>query len=98
MGYYPIVNRNQKQMDGLYHRKLPKAYMEDFSIIGFRVDDCERALNILKKISSFDLKQQRGHVLLKLENAARMQEVVQVLNNNGLACEVTDVAQGMYQG
>lgn len=97
MSYYPIVSRNQKQMEGLHHVELPKAYMEDFSVLGFRVEDCEQALGILDR-SSFDLKQSHGRTLLKIEDTARIKEVIQVLHDNGLDCEVTDVAQGMYQG
>lgn len=97
MGYYPIVNRNQKQMEGLDHTGLPKAYMEDFSVLGFRVNDCERALAILDK-TSFKVKQSHGCTLLEIEDSARIREVIHVLQANGLACEVTDVAQGMYQG
>ena len=97
MGYFPIVNREQKQMEGLHHRELPKAYMEDFSVMGFRVDDCERALAILNE-ASFDLKQSHGGTQVKIEDAARITAVIQLLQTNGQACELTDVAQGMYQG
>ncbi len=97
MGYYPIVNRNQKQMEGLHHQEFPKAYMEDFSVLGFRVNDCEQALGILRK-ASFDVKQSHGGRHVKIENAARIKDVVQLLHANGMNCEVTDVAQGMYQG
>lgn len=97
MGYYPIVSRNQKQMEGLDHQELPKAYMEDFSVLGFRVDDCKRALGILEK-SSIDVKQSHGRALVRIEPAARITEVIQILYDNGLYCEVTDIAQGMYQG
>lgn len=97
MGYCPIVNRNQKQMEGLLHRELPRAYMEDFSIMGFRVEDCERAIAFLKA-ASFDLKHSPGGTQVKIEEAARVEAVIQVLRANGQACEWTDVAQGMYQG
>ncbi len=66
-------------------------------MLGFRVEDCGQALGILKK-TSFELKQNQGHTLLKIEAPAHINEVVRLLNANGLACEVTDVAQGMYQG
>lgn len=97
MGYYPIVNIDQMQMEGLHQKELPKAYMEDFSVLGFRVDNCERALGILDH-ASFELKQSDGHTQVKLEQASRITEVIQVLRANGLKCEVADVAQGMYQG
>lgn len=97
MGYYPIVGRNETQMEGLRHRELPTAYMEDFSVFGFRVDDCRRALSILAE-SSIDVKQRHGCTLLKIEGASQVKAVIEVLRANGLACEVTDVAQGMYQG
>ena len=97
MGYYPIVNKNQTQMEGLHHKELPKTYMEDFSVLGFRVNDCERVLGILDK-ASFDLKRSHGGAYVKIENAAHVKDVVQLLHANGMNCEVTDVAQGMYQG
>jgi hypothetical protein len=97
LGYYPIVNRSQKQMEGIDHTGLPNAYMEDFSVLGFRVDDCERALAILDK-TSFEVKQRHECTLLKIEDPARIREVIHVLHANGLACEVADIAQGMYQG
>ena len=84
-------------MDGLQHRELPRAYMEDYSILGFRVDDCERAIAFLSA-ASFDLKHSHGGTQVKIEDATRIKDVIQLLQANGQACELTDVAQGMYQG
>ncbi len=97
MGYFPVVNRNQKQMEGMLHRELPRAYMEDFSVMGFRVDDCERAITFLKA-ASFDVRHSPDGTQVKIEDAGRIEAVIQVLRANGQACELTDVAQGMYQG
>ena len=97
MGYHPIVNKDQRQMEGLRSHELPQTYMEDFSVLGFRVDDCERALEILDQ-ASFGLMQSQNGVQVEIESASRMKDVVELLQANGLACEVADIAQGMYQG
>ncbi|BBO76292.1 hypothetical protein DSCW_37090 [Desulfosarcina widdelii] len=94
MTYYPIVSRNQRQMD---HRPLPDFYMEDFSILGFQVSDCHRAEQILGA-NSFSLKDSDGSMAVYIETAAGIEDVVQLLKEGGVACEIADVAEGMYQG
>lgn len=97
MPYYPIVSRNQRQMQAVDHRPLPKFYMEDFSILGLRVSDCRRTAQVLDA-HSFSLKHSDGSMAVNIEPAARIENVMQLLRENGVACEIADVAQGMYQG
>ncbi len=71
--------------------------MEDFSVLGFRVADCERAREVLRG-SCFELRQSQGGTQVMIDNASQLEDVMRVLRASGLACELTDVAQGMYQG
>ena len=95
MTYYPIVSRNQSQMEAERHRPLPDFYMEDFSILGLQVSDCQRAAQILAA-NSFSLKDSEGSLAVNIETAARIGDVVQLLKESGVACEIADVAGGMY--
>jgi len=51
---YPIVSRNQRQMEAVDHRPLPDFYMEDFSILGLQVSDCRRTAQILDAHSPYN--------------------------------------------
>jgi len=77
--------------------KVVPVYMEDFSVIGLRVDDCDHAVRILDQYR-FDLKRADGSIEVYVDQASRMHEVMQLLENNGLGCELADVAEGIYQG
>jgi hypothetical protein len=71
MTYYPIVSRNQRQMEAKGHRPLPDFYMEDFSILGFQVSDCRQTVQILDA-HSFSLKDSDGSMAVNIETAARI--------------------------
>jgi len=97
MAYYPIVNRNQQATTLLDQRNLPDFYMEDFSVLGLCVNDCNRAAAILEQ-HQFTVSQSNGAVAVAVNEAAQVAKAVGLLKENGLACEVADVAEGIYQG
>jgi hypothetical protein len=97
MAYYPIVNRNQHQNGWSGHLQLPDFYMEDFSVVGLCVNDCDMAATILQR-HQFVLKPANDAMTVNIENAFQAITAVGLLNENGVACELADVAQGMYQG
>lgn len=97
MAYFPIVQKNDRPVATTGNRQLPDFYMEDFSVIGLRVDDCDHAVRILDQYR-FDLKRANGSIEVYVDQASRMHEVMQLLENNGLGCELADVAEGIYQG
>ena len=39
MAYFPIVRKKHQHAQPLNHRALPTFYMEDFSVLGFQVND-----------------------------------------------------------
>ena len=97
MAYYPIVQKNDRPVATPGHRLLPTFYMEDFSVLGFRVNDCGRAIRVLDR-HAFSLKRAGGSIEVDIARASQMHDVLQLLNGNGLECEIADIAEGMYQG
>jgi hypothetical protein len=97
MAYYPIVQKNSRPVSTAGHRLLPTFYMEDFSVIGFRVNDCDQAIRLLGQLP-FALKHAGGSIEVGIESASQMHEVMLLLNGNGLECEIADIAEEMYQG
>ena len=97
MAYYPIVNKNQLQNGWGDHLQLPDFYMQDFSVLGLCVDNCDRAVAILQR-HHFTLKPSSGAMTVDLKDASQAIAAVGLLNESGLVSELTDVAQGMYQG
>lgn len=97
MAYCPIVRKNDQPTDTMDRQQLPAFYMEDFSILGFRVNDCSQAVQVLDR-HAFVVRQEKGSAAVDIETAARMQAVMQLLEDSGLECEIADVAAGMYQG
>ncbi|BBO69617.1 hypothetical protein DSCA_35470 [Desulfosarcina alkanivorans] len=97
MADYPIVNRNQPQLTSLGQGNLPDFYMEDFSVLGLCVNDCDLAADILKH-HRFALRPSHGSMTVQIKDAFHAAAAVGLLNEHGLACELADVALGMYQG
>lgn len=97
MIYYPIVQKNDRPMATPGQLQLPDFYMEDFSILGFRVNDCDQAIRLLGQ-HDFSLKWTDGSIEVAIERVSRVHDVMQLLNDSGLECEIADVADGMYQG
>ena len=94
---FPIVSKNQQQAALGTHMRLPEFYMEDFSILGLCVDSCDRAVALLKH-HQFVVSQTNGSTVVAIDEPAQVAKVVGLLKENGLDCELSDVAQGMYQG
>ena len=100
MAYYPIVQKNDRPVATSGHRLLPTFYMQGFSVIGFRVNDCDHAIRFLDQ-SAFVLKRANGSIKVNINSASQIREVMQLLNSYGLECEIADIAdiaEGMYQG
>ena len=97
MAYYPIVQKNSRQVSTAGLRLLPTFYMGDFSVIGFRVNDCDLAIRVLGQ-HPFALNQADGSIEVGIESASQMHEVMLLLNKNGFECEIVDISEEMYQG
>jgi len=68
MAYLPIVHKTDRPTDTLDQRQLPVFYMEDYSVIGFSVNDCGRAVRILER-HTFTIKRVGGGVAVDIAGA-----------------------------
>ncbi len=97
MPTFQIVSHKNEQQFGPDPHDLPTFYMEDFSLLGFRVSDCEKALRILEK-STFSMRRDGLNPAVHLQDSAQAATVVRLLSEGGVRCDIADVAGGMYQG
>jgi hypothetical protein len=97
MAYFPIINKHGRSPVASLHRQLPTFYMEDYSIIGFKVCDCDHAVRILDQ-HQFPLKYIEQGVEVRIDDPLHIKEVISLLKSQGLECEIADVADAMYQG
>ena len=81
----------------LRSERLPLFYMNDYSRLGLRVASCEDARRVLAENRFRVVDDDEGsHVALA--NAAEVQSAVALLNRRGVACDVADLADQLYQG
>jgi hypothetical protein len=97
MAYFPVIQKHSRALSAAHHRPLPDFYMADFSILGFRVSDCDRAIQILNQ-HHFPLKRIHDGVEVGVDGPGQIQEAVRLLKGGGLDCDIADVAEGLYQG
>lgn len=101
MGRYPIVSgcgaQTGNTVSAPASRDLPVFYMEDYSVLGLRVNHCEEATRILDK-NDYLLVHSASGTEIVVRDGDELHEVVQLLNANGIACDITDLAEQMYQG
>ena len=97
MAYYPILRKQDRLEGAIDQREMPIFYMQDYTVLGFRVNDCDLALEVLDR-HAFAVRRGQGSKGVDIETAARVLAVMQLLEDNGLECEITDMAEGIYQG
>ena len=98
MTFYPIVQKNSTAAASCgYRRRLPTFYMEDFSVIGLRVSDRARAIEILAR-HAYPIHRANDNLEIGIASPPEMMSAVRLLNENGLRCELADIAEDMYQG
>lgn len=97
MAYYPVIRKQEPLESAIDQREMPIFYMQDYTVLGFRVNDCDQALAVLDR-HAFSIRHGHGSKGVEIETAARVRAVVQLLVDNGLECEIADIAEGIYQG
>lgn len=76
---------------------MPVFYMNDYSKLGLRVALYDEALHVLK-LHHYKVIEAPQSTELILAGAGEIPIVVRLLLDNGIACEMTDTADSMYQG
>ena len=97
MAYYPILHKRDRLEGAIAQQAMPTFYMQDYTVLGFRVDDCDRALEILDR-HAFTVRHDYRNKGVEIDSAERLRAVMQLLEDNGLRCEIADIAEGIYQG
>ena len=78
-------------------RPLPIFYMSDYSVLGLLVDKLEEAVEVLGR-NHFSVTEDAGDVEVAVDTPGRLPEIIQILKENGIRCEIADVVGGIYQG
>ncbi|HOV85250.1 MAG TPA: hypothetical protein PLM79_02745 [Syntrophobacteraceae bacterium] len=106
MGTIPILSRNQSCGDtnfrecGLFQatlRELPDFYMTDYSVWGLLVDNPREVLQLLDE-HGFRVIRKPGAMEVEIDGFTRVHEIVRLFSAAGIAFEMADLVDGVYQG
>ncbi len=101
MRFMPIVPKpdihDQTRAAGVFAGPLPPFYMNDYSVMGLRVNDCAATFRLLAA-HRYALSERQGCRGVAIHAAAEIPAIIDLLARNGLSGEVTDVAEQIYQG
>ena len=97
MGILPVLQQGREVPLCLSNDELPDFYMEDYSVLGLRVNDLDRAHQVIAG-RQFAVHKKLDHLKVKIERADQLPEIVALLGQNGIDCGVADVVDQVYQG
>jgi len=97
MGWLPIVPKYPATPHCLPDFKLPAFYMEDHSRLGLRVDAFSEVVALLRSLGT-PTGNRDGCLQLQVASPAQLQALLKVLDRHGLAYELTDLMEQVYQG
>lgn len=78
-------------------RPLPIFYMSDYSVLGLRVDRLDEAVRVIEK-AGFSFVNDAGDLEVVIDHVSRLEEIVHLLKQNGIECDLADVVSCVYQG
>jgi hypothetical protein len=93
----PIVSNESNTTLCLANSSLPTFYMEDYTVLGLRVENLGAAARLLEK-NGIALLKKAGNIELFVEQKDQIPHIIQLLNANGVACDIADIAEHVYQG
>jgi len=106
MGTIAILSGNQGCGDpnlrecGLFQatsRNLPDFYMADYSVWGLLVDNPREALQLLEE-HGFRLIRKSRAMEVEIDGPEGVHEIVRLFSASGIAFEMADFVDGVYQG
>ncbi len=100
MGLLPIVPKGNDKIRNQCHLKsehLPAFYMEDFSVMGLTVEDMATAVAALQR-NGVEIQQNGALAMAQIDGLTGMKKVLGLLESHGIAFEMTDIADQIYQG
>ncbi len=76
---------------------MPEFYMEDYSVMGLKTRSLPQALNIIEN-HRFIIVKHKSYYKIKIENAADVLHILNLLGQNNVDAEYTDLIDHVYQG
>ena len=97
MPSFPIITNDSDATICLPDSFLPSFYMEDFTILGFRVGNLDAALRVLEK-NGISILKGPEYSELSVEQSDQIPHIIQLLNANDISCVMADIVEQVYQG
>jgi hypothetical protein len=100
MGLLPIVPKESESTRNRCYLKrelLPAFYMEDFSVMGLSVGELDAAVSTLQR-NGIEIDSEKTLAMAHIDGLGGMKTVLDILRGNGIAFELTDIADQIYQG
>jgi len=76
--------------------RLPRRYMEDFSLAGLVVDRYEEACSLLSD-RGYKLREEAGGLEISLVTCQQLPALMSILTAHQIHCELSDIADTIYQ-
>lgn len=77
-------------------RELPDNYMADFTLMGFVVGHYSKAVALLTT-AGYSLEEQQGGTDIRIDTPRKLQEIKALLTTNNIRCDLSDIADTLYQ-
>ena len=97
MGTLSVLQQSWDVPVCLSNEDLPDFYMEDHSVLGLLVANLDRARRVLAD-KDYAVDETSNHLKVKFDGANQMAEIVNLLIQNGIDCEIADIVDQIYQG
>ena len=72
-------------------------YMSDYSVLALRVDEIEAARTLIAG-AGFEFDNTPAAIKVNVDKFTRMQDILVMFENHGIAATFTDIAVHFYQG
>lgn len=80
----------------LEEKKLPATYMEDFTLMGFLVEEFDKAVSLLKQAGYYVEYKKCGSEIL-IHNSKNISDIGAIFSENNIKYSWSDVADTIYQ-
>ncbi len=100
MPFLPIVSRTEIRDQGTAMTStgpLPTFYMNDYSVLGLQVSDCDAAFELLAT-RRFAVTRRRGCRGVVVRSTEDISKIAALLAENGVSGEMADIVGQVYQG
>ncbi len=101
MRFMPILTKpgmdGQTRTGDVFAGPLPNFYMNDYSVMGLRVNDGPAVFKLLAA-HRYTVLDRHGCRGVAVRSVREIRQIIELLTRNGVRGEVADVAEQIYQG